>query len=101
VLKHNPTWPLAGSDGRQPWIAGDLIACGLEHSGTFEFDLDVPMTHEAWRGRLRACNGVLTLPAEGIAAFDAELAALLAERYPPRLAVPHRVFGVVGRKRSL
>ncbi len=98
VLKHNPTWPWAGSDGRLPWFAADLAAAGLSHLHTFEFDLDIVMSHEAWRGRLRACNGVLTLPPEVIAAFDADLAALLARDYPDPLSVPHRVFGIVARK---
>jgi hypothetical protein len=38
---------------------------------------------------------VLTLPAERVAAFDADLAHLLAERFPEPLVVAHRVFGIV------
>ncbi|HUI26553.1 MAG TPA: class I SAM-dependent methyltransferase [Candidatus Kryptonia bacterium] len=98
VLNHNPTWPFAGSDGRAMGFADDLTAAGLLHLDTFEFDLAVTMSHEAWRGRLRACNGVLTLPPDTIVAFDADLAALLARGYPDPLAVPHRVFGIVAQK---
>jgi SAM-dependent methyltransferase len=98
ILKHNPAWQLAGSDGRSPWVASDLTAAGLHHVDTFEFDLDVLMTHEAWRGRIRACNGVFMMPAERIPAFDADLAALLVRAYPDPVAVPHRAFGVVARK---
>src|SRR3984893_6162481 len=44
--------------------------------------------HICWRGRIRACNGVLTLPAETVAAFDADLPSLLAERFlEPMVAV--------------
>jgi SAM-dependent methyltransferase len=98
ILKHNPTWPFAGSDGRAAGFVNDLTAAGLQYIDTFEFDLDISMSHEAWRGRQRACNGVLTLPPETIAAFDADLAELLARNYPDPLPVPHRIFGVVARK---
>jgi len=98
VLKHNPTWPFASSDGRAAGFVNDLTGAGLPHLDTFEFDLDIAMTHEAWRGRLRACNGVLTLPPDTIAAFDADLAALLTRAYSEPLSVPHRVFGIVARK---
>jgi hypothetical protein len=67
----------------------------------FEFDLPIRFTHEGWRGRIRACAGVLTLPAESIAAFDADLAELLAKRFPEQpLLVEHRIFGIVARKGS-
>lgn len=98
VLRHNPRWQLAGSDGRAAWILPDLTNHGLEHVDTFEFDMPIHFTHESWRGRLRACNGVLTLPPEQVAAFDAELAALLAARYPEPLLIPHRIYGIVVRK---
>jgi ubiquinone/menaquinone biosynthesis C-methylase UbiE len=98
VLRHNPSWPLAGSDGRAPWFAEDLTEQGLRHSDTFSFDLDVTMTHEAWRGRLRACNGIMTLPPDRIAAFDHDLTELLGRDYPNPIEVPHRLFGIVSRK---
>ncbi len=98
ILKYNPTWPLAGSEGRLPWIATDLDTAGLRHVDTFELDLTLPMSHEAWRGRIRACNGVLTMPADQGAAFDTELAALLARECREPLAVPHRIFAVVAEK---
>ena len=98
ILKHNPSWHLAGSDGRQPWVRGDLETAGLRYVDTFEFDLAVALTHAAWRGRIRASNGVLMMPADVSAAFDAELAALLAREYQEPLLVPHRIFGVVAEK---
>ncbi len=54
-------------------------------------------SHEGWRGRVRACNGVIELgdPAR-IAALDAGMARLLGERFPEPLVVPHRVFVLLG-----
>ncbi len=97
IEKHNPKWTLGGGVGLYPqWLAGLAIA-GFRDMETFSFDLDVPYSHEAWRGRIRASAGVgASLPPEGIAAFDAELKALLAERFPEDpLLVLHRIFAVV------
>jgi SAM-dependent methyltransferase len=98
VLRYNPAWPLAGSDGRHPRFAADLTTQGLHHVDSFSFDVEISMTHESWRGRLRTCNGVLTLPPDRIAAFDTDLAALLVRDHPDPLLVPHRVFGIVAAK---
>jgi SAM-dependent methyltransferase len=98
VLRHNPTWPLAGADGRMGFLLPHLTSVGLAHVDTFEFDTDVVMTHSAWRGRLRACNGVLLMPSAVAQQFDAELAVLLAREYPEPLRVPHRAFAIIGRK---
>jgi hypothetical protein len=58
------------------------------------------MTHEGWRARMRTCNGVGsgTLDEDTVARFDADLAALLAERYPDPVPIPHRIFCVVVEK---
>lgn len=95
VLRHNPTWQMAGSDGRHPQWADDLHQAGFVDVATFEFDVPVTFTHEGWRGRFRACNGVLTLPPQQLAAFDGELQSLLAARFPEPIVSRHRVFGVV------
>lgn len=97
VLRHNPTWKWAGHDGRHGQFVGELLEAGFVQPSSFEFDLPIPFTHEAWRGRIRACNGVLTLPRETIADFDADLARLLAERFPEPLSITHRIWGVVAR----
>lgn len=99
VLRHNPPWKWAGHDGRHPAFVDDLRRAGFHEPTVFEFDLPIPFTHESWRGRIRACNGVLTLPAEKIAAFDADLARLLADRFPEPLAIEHRVFGICAEAR--
>ena len=96
ILRRHPAWSMAGGDGRYPAWGEDLRGAGFVDLDTFEFELPVTFTHEGWRGRFRACNGVLALPAEGIAAFDAELQALLEARFPEPVVSRHRVFGIVG-----
>lgn len=73
---------------------------GFTDLETFSFDVDVPYTHAAWRGRMRSSNGTgASLPDEAVAAFDADLARLLRERFGAEpLRVPHRVFAMVARQ---
>lgn len=49
---------------------------------------------------MRTCNGVgASLPEAGVAAFDADLARLLRERFPQEpLMVPHRIWALLGRR---
>lgn len=98
ILRHNPSWPLAGSDGRMPSLVPHLTAVGMQHVDNIEFDVDVPMSHADWRGRLRACNGVLWMPPDVATRFDAELADLLRRDYPEPLQVSHRLFAIVARR---
>ncbi|WP_248960275.1 hypothetical protein [Sphaerisporangium perillae] len=65
---------------------------------TFGFDITVPYTHQAWRGRIRTCNGVgATLTDTEVAAFDAD-PRLLCERFREEsLMVPHRISALVAR----
>jgi SAM-dependent methyltransferase len=99
IQKHNPKWKLGGGVGIHPRCLADMALAGFRRLETFSFDLDVPYSHEAWRGRIRASAGVgASLPPEGVAAFDCELQALLAEKFPQEpLAVLHRVFAAIGR----
>jgi ubiquinone/menaquinone biosynthesis C-methylase UbiE len=99
VLRYNPTWPWAGEDGRYPQFANDLVTAGLRHTSTFDVVLPVTFTHESWRGRFRACNGVLALPEETMEAFDVDLQRLLVERFPEPLVCEHRLYGIVAEKR--
>ncbi len=99
IRAHNPAWPHFGGVGVHPaWLA-DLARAGARELETFSYDVDVPYTHEGWRGRIRASAGIAaTLAPDAVAAFDREHAALLAARFPqPTLAVLHRVFAVIGR----
>jgi len=98
IEMHNPKWNLGGSAGIHPRCLADMAIAGFRSLETFSFDLDVPYSHEAWRGRFRASAAVgASLPPEGVAAFDGELRALLAEKFPREpLAVLHRVFAAIG-----
>jgi SAM-dependent methyltransferase len=99
ILKHNPSWTMAGGTG----IHGDwtLDAAGAGFAGleTFSFDIDIQYTHEAWRGRMRSCNGIgASLPESAVDEFDLALAHLLAQDFPDEpLTVPHRVWALIAR----
>ena len=101
ILAHNLAWPLAGGNGLHPAWFADLAAAGFTDLESFTFDRHEPYDHRAWRGRIRASAGVAaSLPAEQVAAFDAELADSLAARIPDEtLRVPHRVFALVAVSR--
>ncbi|MGE0571184.1 MAG: class I SAM-dependent methyltransferase [Dehalococcoidia bacterium] len=97
IVAHNPAWKLAGGLGIHPRFARDIAVGGFRGIETFSFDLEVPYSHEAWRGRIRASAGIsASLSPEAVAAFDAEHAAMLRERFPaePLLAL-HRVWALV------
>ncbi|HVV22184.1 MAG TPA: class I SAM-dependent methyltransferase [Pseudonocardiaceae bacterium] len=99
VLRHNPTWPVAGTDFHGREWSRELAAAGFPDTESFDFTVDVPFTHEAWRGRMRSSNGVgATLSDERVAAFDAELAAILAQRFPEPLTVPHHIWAIIARR---
>ncbi len=99
IRAHNPRWTLGGGDGRHPRRSEVLLAAGFAEPVVFERDVDVPFTHAAWRGRIRASAGVAaSLAPPEVARFDAELAALLARDFPAQpVSIPHRVWGLVAR----
>lgn len=104
IRDHNPAWPPAplriGRRGLYPQWLLDLDRAGFVTLEVFSIDTDLLYTPGAWRGRVRASAGVsASLPPAAVARFDDDLAAHLADRYPPTgLRVPHRVFAVVGRR---
>ncbi|HEY8026563.1 MAG TPA: class I SAM-dependent methyltransferase [Burkholderiaceae bacterium] len=100
ITQCNPQWNMGGGKGIYPQWFSDLAQGGFVAIESFSFDVDVPYTHEGWRGRLRASAGIAaSLAPDAIAQFDRALADLLAAKFPaPVLAVPHRVFCVLGRK---
>jgi ubiquinone/menaquinone biosynthesis C-methylase UbiE len=99
ISKHNPSWNYGGGTGLYPqWLRG-LSETGFEDIRTFSFDVDVPYSADAWRGRIRASAGVgASLSAAQVGKFDDELKQLLAERFQASdkvvLQIPHRVFAV-------
>lgn len=102
IEKHNPEWKFGGGMGLYPKWLGDLVAAGFREIETFSFDLDVPYSHEAWRGRIRASAGVgASLGPAAVEVFDAELAEVLKKEFPEDpLKVLHRVFAVSCQNRE-
>lgn len=97
VLRHNPGWPKAEWIGIHPEIVRALDRAGFTDVESFSYTVDVAFSHEAWRGRIRTCNGVgSALNSEQVEHFDAELAEMLVCDFPPNLLVPHRIFATSG-----
>jgi SAM-dependent methyltransferase len=98
IEKHNPKWIFGGGLGIYPHWPRDLAIAGFRDIETLSFDLDAIYSHEAWRGRIRASAGVgASLSPEAVAIFDAELRAMLADRFPEDpMRVMHRVFAAIG-----
>jgi SAM-dependent methyltransferase len=99
ILEHNPDWPKAGWRGVHPEHVEALDGAGFQRVESFSNTVNVSFTHEAWRGRIRTCNGVgSALEPEEVERFDADLIRLLNDEFPGELAVPHRVFAASGVK---
>jgi hypothetical protein len=99
VLEHNPGWPKAGWRGVHPEQVQALDIAGFQDVKSFSYSVDVLFTHEAWRGRVRTCNGVgSALEPDQVERFDRALTELLATEFPGELSVPHRVFATSGVK---
>ena len=98
IMRYNPDWQFGGGLGMYPQYLPVLSEAGSRDIQTFSYDLDVPYTPEAWRGRIRASAGVAALDPDATRKFDADLIALLSERFSSSvLAVPHRVFAIVAK----
>ena len=100
ILKHNPQWHLSGGNGFHPESLPHLHAAGFGDFEMFAYDVDVPYTPVAWRGRIRASAGIgASLTPENVQVFDAELAKILEESFPAdEIRAPHRVFCIIGRR---
>jgi SAM-dependent methyltransferase len=98
IRSYNDAWNLWGGTGMYPPWMRDLGESGFRQIESFTFDLDVPYSHEAWRGRVRASAGIgaSSMSADRVAKFDAELAAILAEKFPEPMTVLHRIFAAIG-----
>jgi len=96
ILSLNPGWGMAGSMGLQPHWLRQLGERGWRAIESFSWDEEVRYTHDGWRGRTRACNGVgVDMPPSLVARCDDAMARMLRERFPGEsLVVPHRVFVV-------
>ncbi len=93
VLEHNPGWTMAGHSGVYDDQLRDLAVGGFVNLQSFSYTEAVPFTHEGWRGRIRACNGVgAALAPSRVEAFDRDLASLLQREFPGELDILHRLF---------
>jgi SAM-dependent methyltransferase len=101
IETYNPEWHYGGGTGLHPAWVKDAAGAGFTDMETFSFDVAVPYSHEAWRGRVRASAGIgASLPPDLVSEFDAEHQRLLAQRFPgDPLSAPHRVFAVFATKR--
>lgn len=99
IERFNLSWTMAGGVGMYPQWLLDLGAAGFIKLEPFSFEVDVPYSQEAWRGRIRASAGVsASLSPAKVAEFDEDLRRLLIVRgEPERLAIPHRVFALIGQ----
>ncbi|MDB5108736.1 MAG: Methyltransferase type 11 [Candidatus Binatus sp.] len=100
IEAHNPKWTFGGGLGLYPHWPRDIAISGFKQIETWSFDLDVPYSHEAWRGRIRASAGVgASLSPDAVTAFDEELRTMLASRFPDDpMRVLHRVSATIGVK---
>jgi SAM-dependent methyltransferase len=93
ILTHNPGWPKAGSRGVHPEQVQALDRGGFVGVESFSYTVEVPFTHDSWRGRMRTCNGVgSALTDLEVEHFDHDLASMLMEEFGQHLLVPHRIF---------
>lgn len=99
IERYNPQQPkphvrYGYHTGVYPQWLRDMQEGGFVGIESHSYDTDVTYTHESWRGRIRASQGVgASLPMDAVSAFDREHAELLASRFAEEpLHIPHRVF---------
>jgi SAM-dependent methyltransferase len=95
---HGP-WRYAHGTGVYPQWLTDLQSAGFVGIETFSFDVQVPYSHEAWVGRIRASAPIAgTLDEAGVESCSRELTAMLTARFPKDpLTIPHRVWAVTAQ----
>jgi len=99
IEQRNPDWNMGGGLGMHPLWLKDLGEAGFQNLETFTYDVEVPYTQEAWRGRIRASAGVGgSMSSTEVKEFDEALGALLSKCFAEAiLNVPHRVFAVIAK----
>jgi len=103
VYAYNPGWKLGGWHGIYAHQIDALQTAELGLVEQFCYDHLQPFSHEAWRGRMRTCNGVGSggMTEDQVRAYDAALAELLARECPEEpFHVLHRVWAVVLQRRA-
>lgn len=96
IKQYNPGWNGDGGTGFYPTWAMQLAEFGINDIQSFSFTHNANYTHEAWRGRIRACAGVkASLSEEEVANFDSVHGKLLLKKFPNDiLVIPHRCFAL-------
>ena len=100
IVKFNPDWPLAGKDCDYTYLIAGIVKAGFDYIDHHFVDEGVPFTHEAWRGRMRTCNGVGSgqLTERQVKDFDRDLQAMLTQHAPDEpVTILHRVFTIIVR----
>lgn len=94
ILACNPAWTLHSGSGLYPTWLKDVAEAGFSDLRTWSVDVEVPYSHEDWRGRIRASAAIgAVLDEAKVKRFDADLAAMLASKHPQEpMPVPHRVW---------
>ncbi len=97
ISAHNPAWTYDGGNGRYPQWIGPVEEAGFGDVKTFEFDLNVPYSHAAWLGRVRASAGVgASLDDAAVTAFNTAHEIVLKDGFSEEpLRVPHRVWAMI------
>lgn len=95
-----PQYRYGHNVGLYPEWFRDVMGAGYMRLESFSFDVEVPYTHESWRGRVRASAKVGgSLPKDRVERFDEAFATLLASRFPQDpLSIPHRVFALLATR---
>ena len=99
IRQANPRWTLYGGTGRHPGWIDEVRQGEFSEVRSFEYDVLIPYTEAAWRGRIRASAGIgASLTLDEVVAFDHAHARLLADRFPgDLLRVPHRIYAVIAQ----
>ena len=97
IRQANPRWTLYGGTGRHPRWIDEVRQGGFSDVRSFEYDVLIPYTEAAWRGRIRASAGIgASLTPARVEEFDRAHARLLADQFPgDLLRVPHRIYAVM------
>jgi ubiquinone/menaquinone biosynthesis C-methylase UbiE len=106
LIEHvNPAWidsppqVFGHGVGVYPKWLHDLAMAGFQGIKSFSFDVEIPYSHDAWRGRVRSSGGVGgSLSAEQVTRLDAEVRELLLTRFQKEpVVVTQRLFCAIGR----
>ncbi len=89
--------PSSRNSFQYPVWTQDLSDAGFHSWEVFAFTAQIPYSHEAWLGRIRASAAVgPAMDKATLARFDGELGQVLKENFPGEtLAVDHMIFALI------